>query len=184
MGFSFNGNTPKEIYYNTHEVKKLIYNNNVVWKKRLPSGYKEVEYIESSNGAYLLINYNLKGHTELDMKLNYTDEQSTGCAILGNSKAGTGSVSNPKYNITSSSSTSSLGYYYYSGSYAAFSPTFSLLTHDEFVLKTRVENDKLNIYVNDTVNTRNINLAEFTCSEKTTIFGIPRTYKKPKSLLL
>lgn len=184
MAFSFNGNNPKEIYYNGKEVKKLVYNNILVWKKRLPSGFQEVEYIESSNGAYLQINYNLKGHTELDMKLNYIDEQSTACGILGNAKAGTGSVSNPKFIITSSSSTSSLGYYYYSGSYAAFSPSFNLLTHDEFVLKTRVENDKLNIYVNDTVNTRNINLSEFTCSEKTTIFGIPRTYKRPKSLLL
>lgn len=54
MAFSFNGNTPKVITFNNQDVKKLIYNNDVVWeKKRLPVEYQEVEYIESTGTQYI-----------------------------------------------------------------------------------------------------------------------------------
>lgn len=54
MSFSFNGNAPGKIIFNNQDVKKLIYNNDVVWeKKRLPVEYQEVEYIESNGTQYI-----------------------------------------------------------------------------------------------------------------------------------
>lgn len=73
MSFNFNGNTPKEIFFNNQEVKKLIYNGNVVWKKtRLPRLYTEVEYIESTGEEYIDIGITGTNNTKVDIEFQAT----------------------------------------------------------------------------------------------------------------
>lgn len=48
----FNGNEPKKIRFNNHNVAKVVYNNNIVWKG-LPSSYTRLEYIESTGEQYI-----------------------------------------------------------------------------------------------------------------------------------
>ena len=73
MSFNFNGNTPKEIFFNNQEVKKLIYNGNVVWKKiRLPRLYTEVEYIESTGTQYIDIGVTGTQNTKVDIDFQST----------------------------------------------------------------------------------------------------------------
>ena len=75
MAFSFinalnYGNTPRKIIFNNQDVKKLIYNNDVVWeKKRLPAEYQEVEYIESTGTQYIDTNllYAANDRIEVDV---------------------------------------------------------------------------------------------------------------------
>ena len=70
MAFSFNGNTPRKITFNNQDVKKLIYNNDVVWEKeRLPVEYQEVEYIESTGTQYIDTNllYAVNDRIEVDV---------------------------------------------------------------------------------------------------------------------
>lgn len=69
MSFSFNGNTPRKITFNNQDVKKLIYNNNVVWeKKRLPVEYQEVEYIESTGTQYIQTSVAPSDNFRMDLK--------------------------------------------------------------------------------------------------------------------
>ena len=58
MALQINGEIPKNIIYNNQEVKKVIYNSQIVWpKSRLPSEYQEVEWIESTGQQYIDTGY-------------------------------------------------------------------------------------------------------------------------------
>ena len=73
MSFSFNGNTPRKIIFNNQDVKKLIYNGNVVWKKkRLPDEYQEVEYIESTGKEYIDTGITGTNNTKVDIEFQAT----------------------------------------------------------------------------------------------------------------
>ena len=64
MTFNFNGNIPKKILFNNQNVRKLVYNNDVVWqKRRLPNEYQEVEYLESTGTQYIDTGYAFTNHT-------------------------------------------------------------------------------------------------------------------------
>ena len=64
MAFNFNGNTPKNILYNGLNVAKLIYNNVVVWAKRIISGIPPLT-LNNSLGEDL-INYKVYGNSIQD----------------------------------------------------------------------------------------------------------------------
>ena len=53
MSFIFNNIVPKNITFNNLNVKTLIYNNTVVWKKGLPEGYTQLDYIASTGTQYI-----------------------------------------------------------------------------------------------------------------------------------
>lgn len=154
-------------------VTQIESNGTVLWKySRLPNAYQEVEYIESANKAYLEIPYNLKGHTEMDLKILYTGSDVTSIGIVGNTSAGTGSVSNPKYIFTSSSSGSTVAYYYCSA-YKAVSPSFDLVEDGAVRIETKIENGKFIIYLNGVKNVQTaLDEVSVTCPQNTTIFGI------------
>lgn len=154
-------------------VTQIECNGSVLWKySRLPNAYQEVEYIESSGGAMMEIPYNLKGNTEMDLKILYTGSQTSAIGIMGNTAAGTGSVSNPKYIFTSSSSGAAVAYYYCSA-YKAVSPTFDLVEDGVVRIETKIENGKFMIYLNGVANIQSaLDEVSVTCPQNTTIFGI------------
>ena len=53
MAFDFNRNFPQGIKFNSKYVEKLKYNNQIVWEKKLPVEYQEVEYLESDGNSYI-----------------------------------------------------------------------------------------------------------------------------------
>lgn len=67
MAFTFNGNSPKKIIYNNHNVAKLKYNNTLVWYG-LPSTFQEVEYIETLGSQYIDVNYIPNNNTRVIVK--------------------------------------------------------------------------------------------------------------------
>lgn len=72
MAFNFNGNTSKNIIYNNQEVARLIYNNVLVWQKqRLPQGYQEVEYIETTGTQYIDTGFIANQDTRFVLKIKY-----------------------------------------------------------------------------------------------------------------
>lgn len=82
MALYFNSRTPKSIYFNNQEVKKVVFNNVIVWKK-LPSEYKEVEYIESNGTQYIDTEIYGTEKTRIDILYEYTSN-ATSSIILGN----------------------------------------------------------------------------------------------------
>ena len=50
MALSFNGNTPKNIFFNNKEVKKVIYNNDVIWQKN--SNLFDLSKIDFTGNVY------------------------------------------------------------------------------------------------------------------------------------
>ena len=127
MAFSFNGNTPKEIFFNNQDVKKLIYNNDVVWeKKRLPVEYQEVEYIESTGTQYIDTNYTPNQNTKAYTKFN-SDTLNSG--LYSSSNKFTAYI-NPKGNWR-------------------FGSTTVLITSSSGVLYTSVQ-DKTGVIINET----------------------------------
>ena len=53
MSFKFNNMFPKHITFNNLRVGTLLYNNSVVWREELPSGYTALEYIASTGTQYI-----------------------------------------------------------------------------------------------------------------------------------
>lgn len=82
MALYFNSSTPKNIYFNNQEVKKVLFNNVMVWKK-IPSEYKEVEYIESNGTQYIDTEIYGTEKTRIDISYEYTTN-ATSSIILGN----------------------------------------------------------------------------------------------------
>lgn len=71
MAFNFNENTPKKILYNGLNVAKLVYNGVVVWMPKLPIGYTEVEYLESTGTQYIDTGINVNTTTSrYETKIN------------------------------------------------------------------------------------------------------------------
>ena len=71
MAFNFNENTPKRILYNGLNVAKLVYNGVVVWMSKLPIGYTEVEYLESTGTQYIDTGINVNTTTSrYETKIN------------------------------------------------------------------------------------------------------------------
>lgn len=159
-------------------VTQIECNGSVLWKySRLPNAYQEVEYIESANSAMMEIPYNLKGNTEMDLKILYTGSQTSAIGIMGNSAAGSGSVSNPKYIFTSSSSSNIIAYYYFSP-YKSYSPSFDLNEDGVARIQTKIENSKFMVYVNGKANLQTaLDEVSATCPQNTMIFGCPGRYK-------
>lgn len=152
-------------------VESLLLELAEIWRGALPASYQEVEYIQSAGGAYISIPYKLKGISEMDLKLEYTGTGSNSIGIMGNTNAGTGSLANPKYIFTSSSTSNVIGYYYCS-SYKGFSPSFELNEDGAARIQTKIENGKFMIYVNGTANTQTAPEAvDVECPQDTTIFG-------------
>lgn len=73
MAFYFNGNTPKEILYNGLNATKLVYNGVVVWTSGLPTGYTQVEYIESTGTQYIDTNFIPNQDTRIKVKIMTKD---------------------------------------------------------------------------------------------------------------
>lgn len=83
MAFNFNGNIPKKILFNNQNVRKLVYNNDVVWqKRRLPNEYQEVEYLESTGTQYIDTGYAFT-NPNLEIEIKYRKNSSLGTNVFG-----------------------------------------------------------------------------------------------------
>lgn len=83
MTFNFNGNIPKKILFNNQNVRKLVYNNDVVWqKRRLPNEYQEVEYLESTGTQYIDTGYAFT-NPNLEIEIKYRKNSSLGTNVFG-----------------------------------------------------------------------------------------------------
>ena len=87
MAFSFNGNTPKAITFNNQNVKKLIYNNTIVWEMQsgLPSEYRQLTYIESSGTQYLETGIKINTQYKYVTKFKSTPQSSARYIFMNNS---------------------------------------------------------------------------------------------------
>lgn len=142
--------------------------------------YQEVEYIESSNGAYTLIDYYLKGNTEMDLQMLYTNPIKTAGGIFGNNTSlGAGTPENPKYMMTSSSTGELLGFYYYTTALIQIKPSVNVGTLTS--IETKVEGNTLKVYVNGELKTTPSNtIVDFTCNQETLLFGVPTRLKNQR----
>lgn len=84
MALIFNRKTPKIIKFNNYDVKKLIFNNTIVWEKnKLPNEYQQVEYIESTGTQYIDTQIYGTEKTSIDITYEY-NSNATSSGILGN----------------------------------------------------------------------------------------------------
>lgn len=88
MAFSFNGNNPKEIYFNNQEVRNLVYNNTLVWHRKLPYEYTELEYIESDGACYIDTNRIPNMNDIIEQKFMSLNTTNTTCSWYGSMPAG------------------------------------------------------------------------------------------------
>ena len=110
MAFSFNGNTLKVITFNNQDVKKLIYNNTIVWEKqRLPSQYQEVEYIESTGTQYIDTGFIANQDTAVELKFKVTNN-TTG--FLYSARKNVGGISYSLVWVIGSNNTSKIRFDY------------------------------------------------------------------------
>lgn len=161
----------KEKWY----ILNWIKNSNSFDKK-----YQEVEYIESTDGAYILIDYYLKGITEIDLKVLYTASNTTAGAFLGNNTpVGAGTVDNPKYMFTASSTGKVLGFYYYNSTLNSIKPGVNVRAVER--IQTKIEDGKIVIYINNEPYTDPLNdVKNFTCAQETGLFGVPARRKNQR----
>lgn len=68
MPLIFNGNSPKNIQYNGNFVGTVKYGDTIVWQYRLPTGYIELEYIESDKASYINTGFYPNQDTTIRMK--------------------------------------------------------------------------------------------------------------------
>lgn len=142
--------------------------------------YQRVSYIENIDGAYTIIDYNLKGNTEVDLKMKFTDQSRIGSGVFGNNTSiGTGTKENPKFMITTTSSGETLSFYYNNLAIQAIRPSANIgnLTR----VQTKVEDGKLHIYLNEELITvPNYSVANFSCKQGTLLFGLQGRIKSQR----
>ena len=92
MSFKINNIFPKHIKFNDLRVGTLLYNNSVVWREELPSGYTPLDYIASTETQYIDTGFIPNQNTGFEVEFLSHDDLSSstyGCILGAREKSGT-----------------------------------------------------------------------------------------------
>lgn len=136
----------------------------------LPEEYTEVEWLQSSTGAYLLLNFYPTGDTTFDILWAYKGTDTKALAVFGAGAVGAGNPeTKPNYILTSTSSASLVGMYY-SSSWTGFSPSLDISTDNDIRFLSTVDSETFRVYA-EGGGGRNLSYREFTCEDKLSLFS-------------
>lgn len=169
MPLLYNGKSPIRIKYNGNEVRKVNYGDTTVWRL-LPAEYTEVEWLQSSSGVYLQLDFYPSGGTTFDVLWAYNGTGDKSLAVFGAGTAGAGDPeTKPNYILTTTSTVPNVGMYYSSG-WAAFSPSANISTGETFRFLSTVNSENFRVYA-EGGGGRYFTYHEFTCNAKLSLFS-------------
>lgn len=138
-------------------------------RKALPEGYTEVEWLQSSSGVYILLDYYPHADTTFDILWAYKGNDTKALAIFGAGQVGSGNpTTRPNYVLTSTSSAALVGMYY-SSSWSGFSPSVDISTGNDIRFRSTVDSETFRVYTEG--GARNFTYREFTCDAKLSLFS-------------
>lgn len=170
MALLYNEKSPIRIKYNGNEVRKVNYGETTVWRL-LPEEYTEVEWLQSTSGAYLRLDFYPHADTTFDILWAYKGTNTDSLAVFG---AGTVSSGNPEtrpnYILTSTTTGSTAGMYYSSSWTVLTSPPVNLSTGEDIRFLSTVNSETFRVYV-EGGGSKNLTYRDFTCDEKLSLFS-------------
>lgn len=169
MPLLYNGKSPIRIKYNGNEVRKVNYGSTTVWRL-LPEEYTEVEWLQSTSGAYLRLDFYPHADTTFDILWAYKGSNTKALAVFGAGQVGAGNPeTRPNYVLTSTSTGVIVGMYY-SSSWAGFLPSVDISTGEDIRFISTVDSETFQVYA-EGGGVRTFTYRAFTCDAKLSLFS-------------
>lgn len=169
MPLLYNGKSPIRIKYNGNEVRKVNYGETTVWRL-LPEEYTEVEWLQSTSGVYIRLNFYPHADTTFDVLWAYKGTGDRNLAVFGAGAVGAGDPeTRPNYVLTSTSSSPLVGMYYAS-TWTAFSPSVDISTGENFRFLSTLSSGTFRVYA-EGGGGKNFTYRDFTCDGKLSLFS-------------